>query len=251
VVNACEQLYPGYTFLNITDYKVLKGIVFDETLADEYTLDLQEVVKTPEGEIEFEAIVWSKNPRGRTLYHYSLKVRLVRNVPAAPTREVAAQLPAQNDSVLSGKELYKNGTLFHGPSFQGVDRVLHVSQGKLVMQCVLPKVDETRQGQFPVQNSNPFIYDAIVQCLLIWAQYYYQAPCLPSRLRKFDQYRPIPFEQPCLVTMEVESQSETSVVGNITVTDPQGEVYVEIAGLEGTISQQLKRFIGVRSGANG
>lgn len=251
VVNACEQLYPGYSFLSILNYKVLKGIVFDGSLADSYVLDLQEISKDPQGEIVFEALIWSKNQRGRTLYHYSLQVKLVRNLPSAPQFDVAALMPAQLEPGLSGKELYKNGTLFHGPSFQGVDRVLHVSQGQLVMQCVLPKVDETRQGQFTVQNSNPFIYDAIVQCLLIWAQYYYQAPCLPSSLRKFEQYKSIPFEKPCLVSMEVESQSETAVIGNITVTDPAGETYVRIEGLQGTISKQLGRFIGMRGAVNG
>ncbi len=249
VVNACEQLYPGYAFLSVDHYKVLKGIVFDENLADEYVLDLKEVAKSPQGRVAFDALIWSLNKRGRRIFHYSLGVTLVKQLPPAPLLDLPSTLAGPHSPPISGRELYKNGTLFHGASFQGVDQVLHVSPGKLVMQCILPEIDEHQQGQFPVQTANPFIYDAIVQCLLIWAQYSYQAPCLPSRLENLVQYRSIPFGEPCLVTMEVQSQSETSVVGDITVQDPSGQVYVEIKGLEGTISTLLKRFIG--TGHNG
>ena len=124
--------------------------------------------------------------------------------------------------------------------------MLHLSRGKLVMQVVLPHMEDRIQGQFPAYTANPFIYDAIVQCVLIWAQYFYQAPCLPSSLRKLEQFKPIPFGVPCTVTMEVESQSSTSVVGNILVQDDQGATYMRLEGLEGTISPYLNRFIGKR-----
>jgi hypothetical protein len=245
VLNSCEQLYPGYTFYSLEQYKVLKGIVFDESLAAEHMLDLVEVSKTEAGEVTFEAKVWSKNNQGRTFYHYSLRVKLMRTLPEAP---VEAMPHVERQKVILGQSLYQNGTLFHGPSFQGVQRVQHVGPDRLVMQVSLPKVKEHDQGQFPVQNGNPYVYDAIVQCLLIWSQEFYQAPCLPSRLEQFIQYRPIPFEETVHVSMQVAAQSDTSVIGDITVQDAQGRVYVRIKGLEGTISRQLGRFIGARTG---
>jgi hypothetical protein len=45
-MNSCEQLYPGYNFYSAwNSFRVLKGIVFDETLASEHVLDLVEVSK--------------------------------------------------------------------------------------------------------------------------------------------------------------------------------------------------------------
>jgi hypothetical protein len=111
-----------------------------------------------------------------------------------------------------------------------------------------PKSKRT-PGTVPGPERQPYIYDAIVQCLLIWSQEFYQAPCLPSRLDQFIQYRPIPFEETVHVTMKVAAQSETSVIGDITVQDAEGRVYVRINGLEGTISRQLKRFIGAHTGS--
>ncbi len=239
-VYSCEQLYPGYRFFCLENYRVLKGIVFDENLAEEHVLELAEVEKTGE-KIVFDVVIWSMNKKGKKVYHYSLRVTLLRETPAAPISQLESNLPGE---AISGRELYSNGTLFHGPAFQGVEKVLHLSRGKLVMQVVLPHIEDRIQGQFPAYTANPFIYDAIVQCVLIWAQYFYQAPCLPSSLRRLEQYTPIPFGVPCRVTMEVESQSSTSVVGNILVQDEQGRAYMRLEGLQGTISPHLNRFIG-------
>ncbi len=241
-VYTCEQLYPGYRFFSLDNYRVLKGIVFDDTLAEEHVLDLKEVEKTDD-KIVFDVLIWSKNPKGRMIYHYSLRVLLLREMPVAPVSQLESSLASE---MIQGSELYRNGTLFHGPSFQGVEKVLHISRGKLIMQVVLPHIEDRIQGQFPAYTANPFIYDAIVQCVLIWAQYFYQAPCLPSSLRKLEQFKPIPFGVPCRVTMEVESQSSSSVVGNILVQDDEGHAYLRLEGLEGTISPHLNRLIGRR-----
>jgi NADP-dependent 3-hydroxy acid dehydrogenase YdfG len=242
---SCEQVYPGYRFFCLENYRVLKGIVFDDSLSDEHTLELKEVEKSAE-KVVFDALIWSKNKKGRQIYHYSLRVTVMRELPAAPVFQFE---PSQPGGAISGSELYQNGTLFHGPAFQGVEKVLHLSRGRLVMQVVLPHIEDRIQGQFPVYTANPFIYDAVVQCLLIWAQYFYQAPCLPSSLRKLEQFKPIPFGIPCTVTMEVESQSSTAVVGNIFVQDADGETYMRLDGLQGTISPFLNRFIGKRNPA--
>jgi NAD(P)-dependent dehydrogenase (short-subunit alcohol dehydrogenase family) len=242
----CEQLYPGYRFFSIENYRVLKGIVFDDNLPDEHVLDLKEVHKSEE-KIVFDVLVWSLNKRGKTQYHYSVRVTIMKDLPEPPVQTLQANSLVSGSVNISGEALYQNGTLFHGPSFQGVRDVLHISKGKLVMRVVPPQLSDKIQGQFPAYTANPFIYDAIVQCLLIWAQNYYDAPCLPSSLRKLEQYRPIPFDVPSTVTMEVESQTEMLVVGTILVTDDQGKTYVKIEGLEGTISPHLNRLIGRKS----
>jgi NAD(P)-dependent dehydrogenase (short-subunit alcohol dehydrogenase family) len=247
VASACEQLYPGHTFFTLENYKVLKGIVFDENLADEYILDLKEISKTSDGNIEFDSLIWSKNKQGKTLYHYSLRVKLVKEAPTAPIQESVDLLSEKNSAAISGSELYENGTLFHGPAFQGVERVLHLSRELLTMKCILPKIDEKMQGQFPVQTGNPFIYDAIVQSLLIWTQHYYQAPCLPSYMERLEQYKAIPFGEAVYVSMEVQSQTETALIADLTVQGLDGQTYVKITRLQGTISAGLNHKIGIRA----
>jgi hypothetical protein len=130
-----------------------------------------------------------------------------------------------------------------------VKRVLNLGEKRLLMECMLPSIPPSQQGQFPLQTSNPFVYDAIVQSLLIWTQRYYQSPCLPSHLVQLEQYKAIPFGQMCLVDMQIVSISDTAVVADIWVTDEQGQVYVKFTRLQGTISRSLNRLIGAGAGA--
>jgi NADP-dependent 3-hydroxy acid dehydrogenase YdfG len=247
VASSCEQLYPGYVFREITNYKVLKGIVFDASLAKEHILDLEEIEKTPQGQITFAAKITSKNDNGKPVFHYSLNVILHKEIPIPPKIRISIPENASKSTEIDGKILYENGTLFHGPAFQGVQRVLDISEGRLILECNLPVIPPEKQGQFPLQTSNPFIYDAIVQSLLIWTQRYYQAPCLPSSLVRLEQFKAIPFNQTCLVEMKIISHTATSVVADLQVADAKGNVYVIFTGLQGTISPLLKRFIGSKS----
>ena len=242
--SSAEQLYPGLTFYTLENYKVLKGIVFDENLSEEYILDLKEVSKTPDSKVVLDALIWSKNPKGRTLYHYNLRIMLVKDIPEITGSAPIDLMIDPDTQSIPGRKLYENGTLFHGPAFQGVEKVLHVSRARLTMQCMLPELSEKLQGQFPVQTGNPFIYDAIVQSLLIWSQVFYQAPCLPSYMERLEQYKPIPFGEPIFVSLDVQSQNESAVVGNLLVQDANGQTYVRITGLQGTISQRLSQIIG-------
>ncbi|MEO1764376.1 MAG: SDR family NAD(P)-dependent oxidoreductase, partial [Cyanobacteria bacterium J06629_18] len=72
MINACEQLYPGYRFYYYNNFKVLKGIPFDEKLSDEYILDIEEIAKYEHQEIVFKAKIWSRNKNGKVNYHFSI-----------------------------------------------------------------------------------------------------------------------------------------------------------------------------------
>ncbi len=244
IASVCEQLFPGFTFHQLEDFKVLKGIVFNENLAQEHILELNEIEKVPGEKVKFAAHIWSKNKNGRPVYHYSLNATLLRELPPTTIHKMDLQPSAGTNEGILGKALYENGTLFHGPSFQGVQRVVSLGEDRLVLECLLQPIPPDRQGQFPLQTYNPFAYDAIVQSLLIWAQRYYQAPCLPSHLVRLEQFRAIPFGALSLVDMKIISHNQTSVVADIIVTDTQGAVLAKFTGLQGTISPALKRFIG-------
>jgi hypothetical protein len=105
-------------------------------------------------------------------------------------------------------------------------------------------MDPFDQGQFKARTTNPFINDAIVQSLLIWTQEFNDAPCLPSRLHEWDQYRIIPFGVPAWAILTITYHNDFAVVGDILVQDEEGFEFFHFKGLEGTISRNLKRFIG-------
>ena len=90
----CEQLYPGDRVFSHENYRVLKGIVFDDSLAGDHTLELKEVEKSEE-KIVFDALIWSKNKKGRQIYHYSLRVTVMRELPAAPVFQLEPSHPGE------------------------------------------------------------------------------------------------------------------------------------------------------------
>ncbi len=244
VTSVGEQLYPGFTMHLIEDFKVLKGIVFDDSLAQEHTLNIKEVEKIPGKKVTFSALIESRNKNGSPLYHYSLRVTLLHEIPPSAIHELPLPPLAKGQESIPGENLYKDGTLFHGHSFQGVQRVSEIGENNLLMECMLPPISTNQQGQFIFQTANPFIYDTIVQSLLIWTQHNYQSPCLPSHLVRLYQYKAIPFNKKFLVDMQIVSHNKTAVIADIWVTNEKGEVYVKFESLQGTISPSLKRFIG-------
>jgi NAD(P)-dependent dehydrogenase (short-subunit alcohol dehydrogenase family) len=235
ISNVCEQLYPGYTFFSCGDYRVLKGIVFDETVADTYTLDLKEATKN-EDEIAFDTLIWSTTPNGKQRFHYRSQVVLRRTLPDAPRYE---KLDLSETHGVPGTQLYEDGTMFHGPCFQGVERVLNISQHGLTMQCVPPEVTAHQQGQFPIQTFHPYLVDVQLQSVLIWVRHVHQAGCLPLRVGKMEQFRKIAPGERFYVSTEIQTSTESKVIANVFAYDAEGTLYTYVSDIEVTVSARL------------
>ncbi len=235
IANACEQLYPGYTFFRADDYRALKGIVFDDSLADEYVLDIKEIAKDPEA-ILFEGVIRSEVAPGKPRYHYSVRITLRREPPEPPTLDA---VDLREGRAIAGTDLYTGTTLFHGPAFRGIDRVLDHDAHSLTMRCVLPEVPPETQGQFPVQHFNPFLTDVHLQSLLVWAKQNYGYGGLPLRIRMGELYRPVRFGEETFATLRVRSSSAHSLVADVVAFDAGGRLYSRVEGAEITLSERL------------
>ena len=240
--NVCEQLYPGrHSLFSCDNYQVLKGIVFDEAHgpAKQYTLDLEETGKSSE-RITFKAVIHSSTPDGKPRYHYRAEVTLLRT-PCRKHQSTLTFDPTESQPI-SHEELYQGGSLFHGPAFRGIERVLNISPQKLTMRCRLSQISETDQGQSQVQNFNPFIADGQYQSLVVWARYFHDAGSLPLQAGRGEQYRPIPFGATSYVSMEVKHSSNTKLVADIYAHDAEGRIYNQVLNAEVTISKQLNHL---------
>jgi NAD(P)-dependent dehydrogenase (short-subunit alcohol dehydrogenase family) len=239
MASSCEQIHRGYRYFTFSDYRVFKGIVFDDSLADEYALELKEISKSAD-EIIIEAMVSSKSAEGKPRFHYSAQIGLRPQIPEAPMFEPPFEVPS--GEVIPGEQLYNDGTLFHGYSFQGVDKVLSINEDGLLMHCVLPKTDDTYQGQFPIQAFNYFMADIGLQSIGIWARRFYDMGSLPLRAAKGEHFLNVTFDEGFYVTMNVRSHSATNVAANITIHDENGRIYMVIDDLEVTMSKRLNEM---------
>jgi len=234
-----EQLYPGYKFFSCEKYQVFKGIVFDDTLASKYILELKEINKVPEQEIELSATIWSKVKQGKTCYHYQSKIKLLKQIPKALNYD---KFDKEQDDKLINISPYQDGTLFHGSNFQGIKRILNISPQKMTMEYILPKVKENYWGQFPPQSFNPLAADIPFQCMLIWVRYFYKAGSLPLLCQRGEHFQSIPWDENFYVSMEVQSSSDTKLVADLITHDKQGKVYAKVLGAEVIISKQLNQL---------
>jgi hypothetical protein len=237
--NTAEQLYPGYKFFRAENYRVFKGIVFDATLADAYTVEVKEADKGLEGQILLDVLISSQTPQGKPRYHYGVRLQLLDQLPAAP-HYANADLNLTDGE--PGAPLYTNGTLFHGPNFQGVRRILNYSPQRLTLECEMPNVSDAAQGQFAVQSFNPFLADVQFQSMVIWARRFYNAGSLPLRAQAGTYYGSPYAGAPFYVSLEVRSHSESGLVADIIAHDADGKIYTRVDGAEVTISEQLNRL---------
>ncbi len=244
MTNACEQLYPGFTAFIASDFKVLKGIVFDETSANEYVLEIQELAKHENQEIEFSAKISSQTPDGKIRYHFSTNLILKREIPRSPNYE-SLNLNQDQNLLKNNQELYQvnASSLFHGVTFQGVKSVLNASPSQITIECFLSEPTAKQQGQFPVQTFNPYIADVQIHSLWIWTQHFHQVGCLPSEINKFEQFAKVPFCETFYVTCEVKSKTESSIITDVITYNRQGQIYNRMIGAKGTIlPRQIAKY---------
>lgn len=234
MINSCEHLCSGYKFFRFNDFKVLKGIVFDEHLPADIWVEFQVVAEDAET-IEFEAKIWSEAEINKI--HYSGHVILCRRLPSSP---IYTAINHDNSETMDGRSFYENKRLFHGLTFQGIKQILNISPERLTLACHLPTVASRSSGQFPVQTINPYILDVQLQGMLVWTQYFKQQGCLPSQADSFEQFRAIPFDELFYVSLDISTQTQTKLVADIFAHDAEGLLYTRTLGLEVTISERLK-----------
>lgn len=235
MINTCEQLTPGYDFVRVSDYRVYKGLVFDDALAPAHRLAVQEV-QAGDGQRIFDTLITSEAQTGLRRNHYSARIEL-RSEPLEAVPEVPVDF--QEIDPMSGAHLYESGVLFHGPAFRGVQRVLHLDDEGLVAVCRLPAIPIEVQGQFPVQTFNPYLADVQLQSLLIWAHHTYGYGGLPLKIRESVYYRNPAFGETTYATLAVRSHAEHRLVADVTIHDAEGLVYGRVIDAEITMSPRL------------
>ncbi|UKO96530.1 SDR family NAD(P)-dependent oxidoreductase [Nostoc sp. UHCC 0870] len=237
MIHACEECYPGYRYLTCKEFKVLKGITFNDTLAKEYILEIQEVAKDGSESIEFKTTILSKNPQGKTFYHFCANITIVRQLPAAPIYE-NMDLTEDNIITKTGKDFYQNGdsSLFHGAAFQQITRVINISQDKITTECFWSEISLEAQGQFPVKWHNPYTTDLSTQPLWIWLSHLHQEVCLPGKLTYSEQFRAIPCNEPFYVSCDIIHKTTTGVTANYILHDREGKIYSRILGAKAVIA---------------
>jgi hypothetical protein len=237
MAETCEGLFPSYHFFLLENYQVLKGLVFSDKALKEFITQVKFVSQETDGTIHLDVVVISQE-NDREIIHYRAEITMKQNIPEAPLRDDLLAKSAF-PLVMSGRELYDEKVLFHGPAFRGLKSVLRITEDELTTICHLPYVSPQIQGQFPVSATNPYANDVVLQGILAWSYQNHQKVCLPAGIERLVQYEPLPFDQDVFVDVKIVSFTNTRARADAVIFDELGKVYIETEGIEGTMSRAL------------
>lgn len=238
LVNAAEELLPGYRVVAADDYRVFKGVVLDDHSPVELTLELTPEPATGDAvvlaaRISSEA---ANGPRPR----FGARLTLRPGVAEPPRVDLG---PPPTDGS-DGAALYRDGTLFHGPSFQGVRRVLGHDAGHVWLECLVPSVPAAAQGQFPVRSFNHFAADVGFQAMLVWVRLHKGLASLPLSCAGSEIHAPLPFDRAFYARADVRSHDDSSMAADITLHDRDGTCYLRLLDARVTTSARLTETAG-------
>lgn len=254
MINTCENLYPGFQFSWMQEFKVMKGIIFDQNQPYEFIIDIKEIRKN-HLEIILEVLIWSqrkqtdinyqKNLKISQQIHYTSTVKIQPLITSTPV--YYKEFNNQPEIMIAGDIFYANKTLFQGKSFQGIDTVINLSPNKITTLCISHQMPAKNYGQFPIKNFNPYIADVLCQSLLIWLKNYSYPPGLSLAIQKIEQFRLIPVGEKYYVSTDIQSITDNIIIANIIAHDYQGEIYLKLSNVKAVLNKNLQHLFDINN----
>jgi NAD(P)-dependent dehydrogenase (short-subunit alcohol dehydrogenase family) len=235
MADSCVKLFPDYKLASIENVKLFKGIVFDGTEKEMYFTEVKEQSKTAD-HIVCDVTVYSKGGK-LPLNHYRSTVTLSRKRADKPK----FQAPILKESNIDGATFYKDGSLFHGAFYQGIEEVVSMDKEQVVLKCKAPAVSFEDQGQFPSTSLNAFFLDIQYQGMVVWVQKFHNgANSLPLQTLKGLVYGEIPADKSFYVHIKIQENSAAKMIADCTVYDENGDVFLFTEGAGLTVSEGLR-----------
>ncbi|WP_295890775.1 type I polyketide synthase [uncultured Vibrio sp.] len=229
--------------VSVRNYKLLKGVIFDTDEVQELSVTLSPVANSKNAAISDGLIKALISCQGRPQYQAELQiadVQAINDVPAALTKHFNV---ATNEAVTTAEALYRDGTLFHGPTLQGIKTVERFDDSGLLAQCEMPMIVESDCGAFIARNgfadSQPFAEDYLLQAMLVWARLKYGSASLPSAIGEMICYSPMQAGDRGWLELEVIKSTARSLQANISLYHQDGRLSAVMNGAKVTISKTL------------
>ncbi|MBI2363008.1 MAG: polyketide synthase dehydratase domain-containing protein, partial [Elusimicrobia bacterium] len=221
--------HPGLAFCGIDDLRVLKGVILDK---GPRTVRACAGKAAKEGDA-YRVPVELQGADG--LVHARGTVLLGRR-PAAPPPAALKPQGAYRRSI----DAAYGEVLFHGPHFRGIVSV--DSCGPEGLSAVLKAAPAPSDWlKSPLRSSwlaDPLALDCALQAAILWAGETHGAPCLPSFLGRYRQFRDFPKPDLRLV-LRVTRHTAQSATADADFLDAAGALVARIEGSEHTIDASL------------
>ncbi|MFJ9370916.1 SDR family NAD(P)-dependent oxidoreductase [Nocardia sp. NPDC101769] len=207
-----------------TDFRVLKGIVVDDSQPRALTHDL---TRKDDGTIA----VLARDDDGRP--RYRLTVHPVVQRDPAPVLDPLPELGVGDPDTV-----YEDKIMFHGPAFQGYRRTLRESETELVAEVEL--VSTIVAGKAcETPNYDPILSDVMVQVAGVWIRRHHGVSGMPAAAKRVNSYRRAPSGEPFIIVADGFDKRSSIITCNVTAFDRNGEPLAYMVGVEGVTSEAL------------
>ena len=163
-------------------------------------------------------------------------IRTARAFPAAPVLEDFAFEKARTPECPSGQKIYELGHMFHGPSFQGIDRLeVMANNGLQAKLAILPNTGCIHSVPSPQFYLDPFLLDAAGQLVGYWPventdQGYIMLPIKVAEVVKYCDAPPAG----TLINarLYVRNVSQRTLRADYDLLLPDGRLWLRVTGWE-------------------
>jgi acyl transferase domain-containing protein len=223
LINAAEQAYPDMSVVEVADFQVYKGIVFNGTPHGDYIAQVETGTRH-EDRIVVRANVRGETDTGRPIPHYSATLTLANE----PAEQPALPVPPVNHGPDDTAEIYRQATLFHGPELQGIRKVLDRSPGHLTLQCKLPDTPVAEHSYHGKLHS-PVLADVLLQATAILGKDLTGVAGMPLGIGRVEWFAPMPDDQPFIVRIDEPREGPATVTITATAVTTDGQVLQRFA----------------------
>jgi len=239
--------WPALEVSAIRDFRVLHGLRLSSGA------ETVRVVAQPEtmtGRAPFDVSVEIVGSENRNRIYYRGMVRVEANLPTPP---IVESLPvAQLCSLSMGvKEAYENW-LFHGPLFQGINRIEQFGSDGIKATLSTSSPDGwLKGGAEGGWLIDPLMIDSGLQLLLIWSREHWDITTLPSCFKSYRRFaNPSSQDVRCEVRIRPETGGH-AIHADLVFRDSAGALLGIFEDFEGTCSKALNRLAGKASSGMG
>jgi acyl transferase domain-containing protein len=265
--DAVQSVYPEYVYQGINDYKLFKGLTFDQASlvkkeSKDYFVEMSvnndSQVIDDGNTLLVDSKISSVNDEGKTVFHYSGQVVLVLKskkpieAKGFVASDFSGKLPKKltTQTASEAKALYQNGTLFHGESLQGISHVIECDEQGLLLACKVPEIAHHKQGDFVIpENSlssihNIFANDLAYQAMLVWVKRELGLGSLPSSTQAWNIYGQVALGQTFYLQLKVVKSSgkggkRGKLVADVNFISEEGLLLAEMKSAKVTASESL------------
>ncbi|OQY28229.1 MAG: hypothetical protein B6244_07860 [Candidatus Cloacimonetes bacterium 4572_55] len=229
---------PGFVFYGLNNLRILKGVVLES--ASPYTLQVMAGdAKKERDSYMLPVEMHGRNRADSVFLHADAEVILKTKHPQGKrTIRIRNRAPYPR----SEEDIYKK-YLFHGPDFQGIEKVESCSPDGIIA-TIKPAPDPSAWLESPLRSrwlTDPLMIDSSFQLMILWSFDQHGQGSLPTSIGRYRQFKSRFPTDGGRIVAQVTKNDGRLTVANIEFLNFDNELTARIEGYECVMDPSLKR----------